>query len=100
MVQSGKAAPLELGLLLLLGILWGIPYALTKIALETIPPVTLTAARVALAAVTLWIVAIALDRKIPKRWNFVGRLFIQAGVACAVPYTLIAFGQQSVDSAL
>ena len=47
MHSGGKAAPpLELGLLLLLGILWGIPYALTKIALETIPPITLTAARV------------------------------------------------------
>src|SRR5712692_5143889 len=59
-VHPGSKAvpPLELGLLLLLGILWGIPYALTKIALETIPPITLTAARVSLAAVALWIVAI------------------------------------------
>src|SRR5436189_127714 len=37
--------PSEFGLILLLGILWGSPYALTKISLETIPPVTLVAAR-------------------------------------------------------
>ena len=98
---SSKAVPrLEFGLLLLLGLLWGIPYALTKIALETIPPITLTAARVSLAAAVLWIVAIGLERKLPLRWDFFGRVFIQGCVACVIPYTLIAFGQQSVDSAL
>jgi drug/metabolite transporter (DMT)-like permease len=101
MRPHGQAVPpLEIGLLLLLGILWGIPYALTKIALETIPPITLVAARVSLAASALWIFAILLGRKLPQRWDFVGRLFIQGGVACVIPYTLIAFGQQSVDSAL
>lgn len=98
--QGPTVPPLEVALLLLLGILWGIPYALTKIALETIPPVTLVAARVSLAAATLWIIAILLGRKVPKRWDIAGRLFIQGGVACVIPYTLIAFGQQSVDSAL
>ena len=98
--DSKAVPPLELGLLLLLGILWGIPYALTKIALETIPPITLTAARVSLAAVVLWIVAIGLERKLPLRWGFFGHVFIQGCVACVIPYTLIAFGQQSVDSAL
>lgn len=98
--QSQAAPPLEIGLLLLLGFLWGIPYALTKISLATIPPVTLVAARVLLAAAALWIVAILLGRNIPRRWDFVGSLFIQACVACVVPYTLITFGQKSVDSAL
>jgi drug/metabolite transporter (DMT)-like permease len=98
--RNETAPPFEIGLLFLLGILWGIPYALTKIALETIPPITLTAARVSLAAAALWIVAILLGRKFPQRWDFAGRLFIQGGVACTIPYTLIAFGQQSVDSGL
>jgi len=101
MHPDGKPVPLpEFGLLLLLGVLWGIPYSLTKIALETIPPITLTAARVSLAAATLWIIAVLLRRRLPRRWGFAGQLFIQGSVACVVPYTLIAFGQQSVDSAL
>jgi drug/metabolite transporter (DMT)-like permease len=91
----------EFGLLLLLGTLWGIPYALTKLSLETIPPITLTAARVSLAAVTLWGVAVILGRKFPQwSWELTGRLFIQASIACVIPYTLIAFGQYSVDSGL
>ena len=100
MQPSGKTVPLlEFGLLLLLGALWGIPYALTKIALETIPPITLTAARVSLAAMVLWIVAFLLARKVPKRWDFARHVFFQGGL-CVISYTLIAFGQQTVDSAL
>jgi len=101
MHRTGRSVPLrEFGLLLLLGFLWGIPYALTKISLESIPPVTLVAARVSLAAATLWIVAMMAGRKFPQHWAFVGRLLIQGAVACVIPYTLIAFGQQSVNSAL
>ena len=101
MHEHGKTAgPLEIGLLLLLGLLWGMPYALTKIALTTIPPVTLVAARVLLAATVLWVIVLFMGCKMPARRDFVARLFIQGCVACVIPYTLIAFGQQSVDSAL
>jgi drug/metabolite transporter (DMT)-like permease len=90
----------EIALLLLLGTLWGLPFALTKLSLETIPPVTLTAARVSLAATVLWTCVILLKRKIPRQPKFLLRLFIQAGVGCIIPYTFIAFGQRTVDSGL
>jgi drug/metabolite transporter (DMT)-like permease len=93
-------SPLEIALLALLGLLWGMPYALTKVALATIPPVTLVAARVALAAALLWVVVCLRGCKMPVRRDFLAPLFIQGCVACAIPYTLIAFGQQSIDSAL
>jgi drug/metabolite transporter (DMT)-like permease len=94
------AGPFEFALLMLLGILWGIPYALTKIALATIPPITMVAARVSLAAIALWIIVFALKCEWPTRRGFIPRLFIQGCIACILPYTLIAFGQRSVDSAL
>lgn len=96
---SDTIRPHQLGLLLLLGILWGIPYGLTKVALDSIPPLTLTAARVSLAAMALWIVAFVLGRKVPKRWDFAGHVFIQGSI-CVLGYTLVALGQQSVDSGL
>jgi drug/metabolite transporter (DMT)-like permease len=98
--QGQTAAPLEFGLVLLLGILWGIPYALTKLSLATIPPLTTAAARVALAAAALWIVVVALKRSVPRGRDFARAVLIQGCLACVVPYALIAFGQQSVDSAL
>jgi drug/metabolite transporter (DMT)-like permease len=94
------AGPFELVLLLLLGILWGIPYALTKIALTTIPPLTMVAARVSLAAVSLWIIVWLIGSRRPKSWHFLPQLFIQGCLACLIPYTLIALGQRSVDSSL
>jgi drug/metabolite transporter (DMT)-like permease len=90
----------EIGLLFLLGVLWGIPFALTKVSLESIPPVTLTAARVSLAAATLWAVVIFLKREVPVRPAFFVRLLFQAAVGCVIPYTFIAWGQRSVDSGL
>jgi drug/metabolite transporter (DMT)-like permease len=97
---SKPAGPFELVLLLLLGILWGIPYALTKIALTTIPPITMVAARVSLAAVSLWIIVWLVGGRRPKSWQFLPQLFIQGSLACLIPYTLIALGQRSVDSSL
>jgi len=98
--QSRTPGPLEFAFLLLLGVLWGIPYALTKISLETIPPVTLTAARVSIAAAALWIMTALMRRKFSLRPERLVRLFIQGCLTCVVPYTFIALGQQSVDSAL
>ena len=95
-----KLPSFEIGLVLLLGLLWGSPYALTKISLETIPPITLVAGRVALAAAVLWLVVIVRRHPVPQTWHFSGRLFIQGVLSCALPYTLIAFGQQTVESAL
>jgi|ERR1700722_1936335 drug/metabolite transporter (DMT)-like permease len=101
MLKHGRAAvPSELALLMLLGVLLGIPYALTKITLATIPPITMVAARVSLAAIVLWIFVFALKCKLPKRRSVFSRLFIQGCLACILPYTLLAFGQRSVDSAL
>jgi drug/metabolite transporter (DMT)-like permease len=92
--------PSDLWLLVLLGFLSAIPYALTKIALTTIPPITMVAARVTLAAVALWLVLFTKNYKWPQRRGIIPRLCIQGCLACAVPYTLLAFGQRSVDSAL
>lgn len=101
MDTPGKTAgPIEFALLGLLGFLWGIPYALTKISLSTIPPITMVAARVSLAAIALWIIVFALKCKWPKRTDLIPRLLLQGCLACILPYTLLAFGQRSVDSAL
>jgi drug/metabolite transporter (DMT)-like permease len=90
----------DFGWILLLGVLWGTPYALTKISLQSIPPLTLVTARVVIAAAVLWFVAIALRRRIPATWHFAGRISIQGMLSCVAPYTLLAFGQQTVDSGL
>jgi drug/metabolite transporter (DMT)-like permease len=98
--ESNTPPLLEISLLVLLGFVSGIPYALTKISLATIPPITMVAARVSLAAIALWIIVFILKLKLPKRTDLIPRLFIQGCFACVFPYTLLAFGQRSVDTAL
>lgn len=101
MQKPARKPPLfELSLLILLGILWGVPYALTKISLATIAPMTMVAARVSLAAAVLWFVVLALRCRLPRQKGFIPRLFLQGCLSCILPYTLLAFGQRSVDSAL
>lgn len=100
MTTSGKAKSFEFALLILLGFLWGIPYGLTKISLTTIPPMTLTAVRVLLAAAVLWLIVFVSGCKLPARREFIPRLLMQGCISCVVPYTFIAFGQQTVPSAL
>ena len=101
METSGKAGNLfEFALLILLGILWGVPFALTKISLTSISPLTLVAARVLIAAATLWMIIALSGYRIPNPRGWIGPLFTQGIITCVLPYTLIAYGQQSVDSAL
>ena len=90
----------DLALLLLLSLLWGASYALIRIAVETIPPLTLVAVRVAIATVLLQLVLArqgsALSRD-PRIW---GRFAIQAAMNGILPFTLIAWGEQRIDSGL
>lgn len=90
----------EMLLLVLLGVLWGMPYALTKIALVSIPATTMVAARVSLAALSLWILVLATGQKLPRDRYTVMRLCVQGLIGCAVPYVLIAIGQTTVESAV
>ena len=48
----------------------------------------------------LFVLLISMRCKSPASRFFVGRVFIQGGIGCAIPYGLIAIAQQSVDSAL
>jgi drug/metabolite transporter (DMT)-like permease len=87
-------------LIMLLGLLWGMTYALNKVALTSIPPLTLVTARVVIAATALWIV-VGLRRCERPAWRRVGwTMIVQGCLACLIPYALIAISQQTVDSAL
>jgi drug/metabolite transporter (DMT)-like permease len=98
--SSKTASPVDYGLLVMLGILLGIPYALTKITQTTIPPLTGVAARVSLAAIVLWVVVLTSKTKPSMPVGCTRRFFIQGFVSCVIPYTLIAHGQITVNSSL
>jgi drug/metabolite transporter (DMT)-like permease len=87
-------------LLVVLATLWGASYTFIKIGVETIPPVTLIAGRTLIAAALLLALAcwagLALPRDAATWWRFL----IQACLNSAIPFTLIAWGERSVDAGL
>ena len=87
-------------LFLALGLFWGSSYFWIKVALETVPPLTLIAGRLVLASLFLWAVVLLTREPLPRSPRQYGHLFVMAIVNIVLPFILIAQGEQSIDSAL
>jgi drug/metabolite transporter (DMT)-like permease len=90
----------ELALLGLLAVLWGASYTFIKIGVETIPPVTFIAGRTLIAGGILvglirWR-GLAMPRD-AVNWR---RFMVQACLNSAIPFTLIAAAERSIDAGL
>ena len=88
-------------LLLSLSVIWGAAFLSVSVALEGFGPITVAALRVAIAAVVLSLLAPLFGQSIttiPSRraWGFVAAIGIGA---TALPFSLLAWGQQFVPSA-
>jgi drug/metabolite transporter (DMT)-like permease len=98
MHASHRAA--DYALLLLLATLWGASYTFIKLGVETIPPITFIAARTAIAGVLLLGILYWRGLALPKD-RATWRLFLfQACLNSVIPFTLIAWAEQSVDAGL
>lgn len=94
------APPVELLLLGLLALLWGSSYLLIAIALDDLPPVTLMALRVSLAAALLVLVVRWQRHHLPRDPATWWDLFLQSLLNATAAWTLLAWGQQYVESGL
>jgi drug/metabolite transporter (DMT)-like permease len=90
----------DLALLLLLATLWGASYTFIKLGIASIAPVTLIAGRTAIAVVALWGVMHWRGLAMPRSASLWGRFLIQACLNSVVPFTLIAWAEQSIDAGL
>ena len=92
--------PTELLLLLLLSTLWGASYSFIKLAVATIPPLTLIAARTLIAGALLAVIIRSRRLVWPSDRMTWRRFLIQAGLNSVVPFTLIAWAEQVTDAGL
>jgi drug/metabolite transporter (DMT)-like permease len=87
-------------MLVTLSVLWGGSFFFAEIALESLPPLTIVTLRVGLAAITLWLVVLALKLPIPNSppiWI----AFLTMGLLNNVlPFSLIVWGQSQISSGL
>jgi drug/metabolite transporter (DMT)-like permease len=90
----------ELGLLLLLATLWGASYSFIKVGVATIPPVTLIAGRTLIAGVLLLLIMRWRGVRLPTDRATWGRFAFQACLNSVIPWTLIAWGEGTVDAGL
>ncbi len=90
----------ELALLLVLSTLWGASYTFIKIGVETIPPVTLIAARTLIAGAILVAILHLRGLRLPTNKEVWARFLFQACLNSVVPFTLIAWAEQTTDAGL
>jgi drug/metabolite transporter (DMT)-like permease len=92
--------PVELALLALLASLWGASYTFIKLGIETIPPVTLIAGRTIIAGAVLLLILRLRGIRMPRDRATWSRFTVQACLNSAIPFTLIAWAETSVDAGL
>jgi drug/metabolite transporter (DMT)-like permease len=93
-----RAIASELGLLLLLATAWGASYTFLKIAVTTIPPVTLIAGRTLIAGLLLVAIMHWRSVKMPTDRENWRRFLFQACLNSVIPWTMVAWGAQSLDA--
>jgi drug/metabolite transporter (DMT)-like permease len=87
-------------LLVGLGIIWGSSYMFIRIAVAEVPPITLVACRLVLAALVLTITLLATGRPIPWSKKLWGAYSVMGFLSGALPYVLISWGEQYINSSL
>ncbi len=91
----------SLACIFLLGALWGPSFFFIKVALDGgIPPLSIAAMRVALAAVFLWIFIGFRRIELPRSPHIYLHTAIIAIFSLALPFSLINIAEQYIDSAL
>ena len=91
---------LEIGLLLLLSLIWGSSFTLIKLAIPSIPPFTMVAVRVTIAAILLVLIATAQGHALPRLRSVWAAFFVQGLLQSALPFTLISWGEMHITSGL
>jgi len=90
----------ELALLLLLATLWGASYTFIRVAVATIPPITLIAGRTAITGVLLLVIMHWRGVRMPRDAATWRRFLFQACLNSVIPWTMIAWGERTLDAGL
>jgi drug/metabolite transporter (DMT)-like permease len=91
---------LELALLATLASLWAAAYSFIKVGVETIPPITFIAARTLIAGSLLVVIMRLRGVRLPRDRASWRNFTIQACLNSAIPFTLIAWAETSIDAGL
>lgn len=85
---------------MLLATIWSSSFMFIKVAVKTITPVTLSFGRVALAAIVLTLYGLFRGNVLPREWKTWMAACVVGFIGNALPFSLIHWGEQYVDSSL
>ncbi len=83
-----------------LGTLWGGSFLGVRIALDDLPVAWIVAHRVVWAALALWVAVRLAGLRVPGGRGLWGRLAVMGCLNNAIPFALIAWGQQHIETGL
>jgi drug/metabolite transporter (DMT)-like permease len=95
--RAGGSYAVHLGLL---SIMWGSSYLFIKIAVETLPPLSLAGLRVLVGFGVLLAVVAITRTPLPRDLRTLGHLAILGAVNIAIPFWLIGWAEQHIASGL
>jgi drug/metabolite transporter (DMT)-like permease len=98
--MPNRSTPVEWLVFLALGIAWGSSYLFIKIGVETLTPFTLVAGRLAIGAGVLAVVMAVSRQALPRHRSVYLHLLVVAMLGIVIPFFLITWGEQSIDSGL
>jgi drug/metabolite transporter (DMT)-like permease len=87
-------------LLLSLGAIWGGSFFLIKLAIATVPPVSVAAGRILVGALLMGAVLSLRGMRLPRDRAVWGRLALMGTVGTVLPFALINWGETHIDSGL
>lgn len=85
-------------LLILLSLAWGFAFYWIAVALESFPPLTIVNIRLAVGAVTLFLVMHWQGHRLPKQANWWGRFAILTIMGNLIPFSLITWAETEISS--
>jgi drug/metabolite transporter (DMT)-like permease len=93
-----KTGLLNWSLLMVLVALWGTSFLFTALSVDTIDPISVVFYRLVLGAVVLSLVVYARGQAFPRSARVWGGFLLMAIAGNSLPFFLISWGQQTIDS--
>lgn len=100
LTDSVRSRGADYALLFVLACLWASSFTFIKIGVETIPPLTFMAARVAIAALCLTGIMWQQGLRFPPKPRFWRRVFTQSTLGVVIPFGFIGWAEVSIDASL
>ncbi len=97
---NSRMGAVEWLLLLILSVLWGGSFFFVGVAVKALPPFTIVALRVGLAAIALNLIVRGTGLRMPKDWTIWKAFFGMGLLNNMIPFCLIVWGQTHIASGL